>query len=462
MPDHTQNLGLVKPLLAERYDVGVFNENADKIDTAFGEMDSRLFPVGSVRTFGHRLNNPDWIDCDGRSLNIPEYGELLDNIGMEFSGELLATTKRFDVPKDTSVGSSTLSITASCWTPELGKFFAVGRLVQSGPSSSRVSIWSSADGELWQLVRNWNDNVDIGGIAWSSPLGTLVIAGNLYNSTTGGRATWIKSTDGISFGTNYFNDENSHINDLIWVNELGVFVAVGSAQSSSTALVYTSANGSVWTEVYRGADSNSPPLRTVSWSPELGMLIAGGGSYAGNTKMLRSFDGSNWSVVNAPGGTQPIGSSCWSPELGKFVFMATGGGRALLSSDGSTWKTVYFIDETLEIPHSIEINDVVWSSDFGLFVAVGRNTLGDTVGRMYTSPDGETWTMAYVDMSSSRFYSVAYSPVLKRFIFVGNSTAVGIDESFYTYDTDGKFAVPDYNSAMRFSYIRAKVSMGQQ
>ena len=460
MANQTKNIKLEKPLKTEYYSIDVFNANADKIDKAFGDVDAKLFPIGSVRTFGHRVNNPDWVECDGRALSFSdsEYSELRNKIWMGYSSGMLTTTKRFDAPIDTSAQVSTLSITESCWVAELGKFFAVGRLVQSGPSSNRVSIWSSADGKSWQLVRNWNDNVDVGGIAWSPARGTLIMAGNLYNSTTGGKAMWIKSTDGVSFGTNYINDENCHIDDLIWVDELGIFVAVGSTQNKARALIYTSANGSNWTEVYRGADNNSPYLSTVSWSPELGMLIAGGTSYAGNMKMLRSTNGVSWSVVNAPGSLQPLESSCWSPELGKFLFMATGYSKALVSSDGNIWKSVDIIDVTLETQYATSFYDVVWSSDFGLFVAVGRNSLGDTYGRMYTSPDGETWTAAYVDVSSSGFYSAAYSPELKRFIFVGNSTAAGMDETFYSYDTNDKFAVPDYSAAMRFSYIRAKVS----
>jgi hypothetical protein len=101
----------------------------------------------------------------------------------------------------------------------------------------------------------------------------------------------------------------------------------------------------------------------------------------------------------------------WSPELGLFVAVATTGtNRVMTSPDGFTWTAR---SAAAANPWS----DVIWSPALNLFVAVASSG----TNRVMTSPDGITWTGRSADASG--WIGIAWSPALNLFVATGNSGA---------------------------------------
>jgi hypothetical protein len=119
--------------------------------------------------------------------------------------------------------------------------------------------------------------------------------------------------------------------------------------------------------------------------------------------VVRNLVASNWTARNVP--QSYWRSVCWSPDLGLFVAVASGGtNRVMTSPDGINWT-----------PRTVEASNwtsVCWSPELGLFVAVAY----EDTNRVMTSPDGINWTPRTVEASSWR--SVCWSPELGLFVAV--------------------------------------------
>lgn len=108
-------------------------------------------------------------------------------------------------------------------------------------------------------------------------------------------------------------------------------------------------------------------LETVAYSPTLNMYVAGG--YP--TAFYRSTDGQDWTQVNFFGGLYAIRRIKW--YVNQFVAVSDGG-RIFTSPNGITW--------TQRASLGTNINDLTWSGS--LYVAVGDS------GLIVTSPDTVT------------------------------------------------------------------------
>lgn len=102
----------------------------------------------------------------------------------------------------------------------------------------------------------------------------------------------------------------------------------------------------------------------------------------------------------------------WSPDNNLFVAVgwAPGGNaRGISSADGQTWGNAGIVFS------SNALNSITYGN--GLFVAVGMN------GAVQTSPDGSTWTIR--TSPAYHWRSVTYSPTLDRFVAVAQGGAGG-------------------------------------
>lgn len=147
--------------------------------------------------------------------------------------------------------------------------------------------------------------------------------------------------------------------DVLWVENLGLFVTVGS---SSTA--YTSPDAVNWTSRTPGAN-----VRALAASAALGIVAVGGAG-----AVTKSSDALTWAaqVSGTAQGLQGVG-------VHGSQFIAVGdAGTVLTSPDGVTWTL-----RTAGVP-VVNLLDV--ASDGTIAVAVGAS------GTILTSPDGITWT----------------------------------------------------------------------
>jgi len=120
----------------------------------------------------------------------------------------------------------------------------------------------------------------------------------------------------------------------------------------------------------------------------------------------------------------------WSPELGIFVaggFTADYSDTIATSPDGINWtlRGNPFLSGGYGYPF-----EVIWASgiDGGLFIAVGVS--GDYSISIATSPDGEVWTTygnPWDQSQNGQGYSVAYSPSLNLLVAGGYSNDASVN-----------------------------------
>jgi len=172
--------------------------------------------------------------------------------------------------------------------------------------------------------------------------------------------------------------------------------------------------GNAWTN-YTNAAS---PFLSIAWSSSLNLFVAP----MGTTGLKTSPDGITWTSRVVPATISWIGST-WAEELGLFVVVggafgaATVGQRVITSPDGITWTTRVSTEDAA----GDYWNDVVWSPDLSLLVAVGEDT-GGTDSAM-TSPDGITWTARTI-AADQNYQRVVWGSDAGMFIALGGVNLV--------------------------------------
>jgi len=105
--------------------------------------------------------------------------------------------------------------------------------------------------------------------------------------------------------------------------------------------------------------------------------------------------------------TRAVYHMAWSPTLGLFAGIASSGNAIVTSPDGINWTDRGF--------HNGTANDIYWSEDEHLFVAVAY--AGAANVRVIYSADGITWTYATA-VNTNSWYSVTYASWLGLFVAV--------------------------------------------
>ncbi len=118
----------------------------------------------------------------------------------------------------------------------------------------------------------------------------------------------------------------------------------------------------------------------------------------------------SWSAFVSPHPGPTWQEVCWSPQLGLFVAVGRSGtgNRAMYSRDGINWA----------LGVSAADNDwysVAWSPELGLFAAVAGTGIGN---RVMTSADGINWTIQ-TSAADNDWRGICWSPQLRLFCAVG-------------------------------------------
>lgn len=202
-----------------------------------------------------------------------------------------------------------------------------------------------------------------------------------------------------------------------------LLVAV-SDSNSSTSCVATSMNGLAWT----ARTATQAAWKGVAYSPTLRMLAA-----VANNNIMTSLDGITWTDRTCPG----VGgwrSICWSTDLGMFVAVGTslGSQRVMKSTDGITWTLV-------TTPANCDKTwiDVKYSTRIRAFFAC---TTGNPPFIMY-SLDGTTWSLGSVPATTTGGGRLAESGSLIVMLNDSdtNHYVTSPDGVNWTQQTDGAF-----------------------
>jgi hypothetical protein len=233
-------------------------------------------------------------------------------------------------------------------------YSTVTQIIGTGVSVDTYPILISIILSTWE-PRNTPNNVALQGIAWGIPVGSPDSEGIFVavGAHDGVDAYIITSADGTTW-TERSNPSRSQLNDVIFGGNQ--FVAVGSVPSGSPtddATILTSPDGVTWTERSNpkiGRNLLGVAYGVPSSSPSQGIYVAVG--------FYRNFIGSE--------------------DSDAYI---------ITSPDGVTWTE-------RANPKAVDLYDVIWAEELGLFVAVGDNVLGSPTDDTYiiTSPDGITWT----------------------------------------------------------------------
>lgn len=225
---------------------------------------------------------------------------------------------------------------AICWSPEKQLFVAVA---QNAPAADSIMV-SPNGGDFfgsWTKKTAPKNMFRWHAVAWSAPANIFVAVGQDPSQTD--TAVVMTSPDGDTWTARDPGLGYSWA-DVIWVDELNLFVAVGFGDG--TTQVMTSPDGITWTGQEGAYNDGQTFWGKVTWSPELELLVAVGERFQSNQYVMTSPDGVNWTGRLGHSDRSLYTSVAWSPELG--LFFAPGSSTTApasgISYDGINWEGI--------------------------------------------------------------------------------------------------------------------------
>ncbi len=179
----------------------------------------------------------------------------------------------------------------------------------------------------------------------------------------------VTSPDGVSW-TGQWASPVINFRDVIWAGEpLNLFVAAGPGNKIST-----SADGVTWTEKSIIGLSSNQRVDSLGWNGSK-LVAAGGGLSMSDRFVATSEDLVSWNITRYPIITSQFRDIIWDGSQ----FMAVESGMTIYTSpDGDTWTLA-----VTSPPSASLLNSLVW--DGSQYTAVGRVVMH--------SSDGSTWAV---------------------------------------------------------------------
>lgn len=257
-------------------------------------------------------------------------------------------------------------------------------------------VMTSPDGVTW-TPRTAAEANAWSGICWGNGLFVAVATSGTHRVMT--------SPDGVTWTPRTAALAQSWVN-VCWSADLGMFCAV--AVGNYTYPFMTSTDGTSWSQ---SGDTNvSGNRRMASVCAAQGLLVA----VAQYGALAWSSDGVHWNA-GTQSGTGWIGQGftcvCYSSNLGIFVAVGqtTGTQGVGYSSDGKDWRINPYPAPTAP--------SVTWGAELGLFCAVLYGVEAAT-----SSSGSSTWNIEETAQGivNSHWTSVCYSSALQIFCAVSN------------------------------------------
>ena len=219
----------------------------------------------------------------------------------------------------------------------------------------------------------------------------------------GRNASAMTSTDGITW--NALTVENRTWRALAYGN--GRWVAAGERYYNDSLMMYSTNNGTTWTE--RNGVAVAKDWSSLTYGN--GLFVAVSDEIAGTTtqQVSTSPDGVTWTTRSSST------AAAWKSvayDAVNGLFVAVAEDRVMTSTDGTSWTT--------QTVPSGRWTDVAYGN--GLWVATQSLYDNETTqNRIVTSPDGVNWTARSTLTSTDRAWSG---------IVYGNNTWVAISQNF--------------------------------
>lgn len=323
-----------------------------------------------------------------------------------------------EVASSTSASSTSVAGTANLyigersdgggntWEGNVGHVGIFNRELSSAEAADLWTAFNEPTPSIVPVVAYWGRRLV--GLPVALPM--IIAGGNI--GTAGGQARLASSPDGTSgswelITTPIDGEITSYFSGIAFNGTR--FAAGGWANGSpGGSRIITSEDGINWTERATPIDSNvSWHLADLIWVEDLGLFVAivWDGSA---TKALLSSDGITWVAYtftfNGGGQGQNV---IWDGT--KLVATSNAGGIDT-STDGQTWTQVHGASDPMD-----SIVDIVWAEELSLYVCVGSGIPFNHRG-IFTSPDLVTWTERAVGetgiaigWNGSVFVAVGYS-----------------------------------------------------
>jgi hypothetical protein len=359
--------------------------------TATGSSGNNIYlPFVQTGTTYTVVTSSDGTDWYGRTTPSSSWGSLLSGGGSFVSINYYIGVEMYSVDKGVTwkLSAGTKGATSGVYSPALAYFlFTSGDIFYISLDGS-IIIPSVSGGTVGNPLQ----------LVWADTLGLIVAvsAYSILTSPDGNTWTLVLNLKPDGSGSDVTGSTVS------WSHELGLLVAYfRNSNTSNSPLVYTSTDGITWSQTVLSQAFPNPNVSTnpckPCWSPQLGIFTVG--------KAI-SRDGVIW--VFGSGVTAPeLSCAAWSPKLKLFAGSSTS--SSYYSTDGVVWS----------IAGSSIMTSIAWSPSLSLFVGVGEQDYGQSPFLIYTSSNGTSWTQVYSDVASStRGWggSVTWSPELNVFV----------------------------------------------
>ena len=246
----------------------------------------------------------------------------------------------------------------------------------------------------------------INDVVYSENLGIFVFVGNSNEIVT--------SRDLKNYKVSLINENDLTLYGVCCSETLNLFVAIGEKINYESGInegkLYTSSDGITWTE---RTIPNISSLEAVVYSNHLNLFVAVG------NKIITSSDGITWTERKAGVNLTDI---CYSETIGIFI------ANEYYSEDGINWTD-----------SGNTLGKTIVSEKLGIFVSITDAGGGGTTGVIKTSSDGITWTERTITgiTQSEWIATISYSETLQLFVLLTNyQSGYYTSENIYT-STDG-------------------------